>query len=86
MKKSKVEDMEMEVGGEHNAAEEKSEPKEIHDQEVEMALEDFMRVAKHKKNSKLMEKLLGKAEEKKKAIESIEDLKMARNEAFKPKN
>lgn len=55
---------------------EKEEPKKIEEYEVEQALEDFMRVAKHKKNPELMKKVFSKSDEKKKAIESLDDLKM----------
>ena len=55
---------------------EKEEPKKIEEYEVESALEDFMRVAKHKSNPELMKKIMSKSAEKKKAIESLDDLKM----------
>lgn len=65
---------------------EKEEPKKIEEYEIEQALEDFMRVAKHKKNAKLMEMIMGKADEKKKAIESLDDLKQAKADFFTKKS
>lgn len=75
-------DSEVEVG--HGAEEDESmeAPKE---HEVEMAVEDMLRAHKHKSNPKMMEAVHAKLSEKKKAIESIQDLKMARNEMFKKK-
>lgn len=54
---------------------EKEEPKKIEEYEIEQALEDFMRVAKHKKNPELMKKILSRSEEKKKDFESLDELK-----------
>lgn len=72
MKKPKVE----------RAPEEDMDGDEPAEHEIEMALEDMMRVHKHKKNKKLMEAVKKKASDKKEAIESIDDLKEKRNEAF----
>lgn len=80
MKNKNKEEMPVEV--EIEVSKEEKEDGEIPQHEIEMALEDFLRVAKHKANKKLMAAISSKAEEKKKAIESIDDLKKIRNEMF----
>lgn len=60
----------------------------IEDWEVESAMEDFMRVEKHKAKPKMMEKVKKLAGRKVKALQglrSLDDLKQARNDYFKKK-
>jgi hypothetical protein len=75
-------DSEVEMGHGAEADESMESPK---DHEVEMAVEDMLRAHKHKSNPKMMEAVHAKLSDKKKAIESIQDIKMARNEMFKAK-
>lgn len=79
MKKSKM--MEMEESPEKES--EKGESKEHEDHEVEMAMQDIIRAHKHKKSKSLMAAVHKKMGEHQEAVGSIDDLKEARNKAFK---
>ncbi len=91
MKKDKMQKFEESEG--ESKAEHKMEGKsgemqempEMKDYEVECAANDLLRAEEVKANKDLHKKALAHLGKKKAAIESIEDLKAAKDEAFKPK-
>jgi hypothetical protein len=81
MHSEKKEPMKTEMGESDKM--ESMEEKEIPDHEIESAAHDLLRAEKHKSNHKLMKKVHDHLSSKKKAIESIQDLKDMRNKMHK---
>ncbi len=81
MKKDKeMPEVEVEIKGPEMESEDDGE--DMKEYEIECAMEDLLRAAKHKRNPKLMAAVSKKLMEKKADIESIADLKQKRNEMF----
>lgn len=85
MNNEKKEPMKMEIEIEESDEMESMEEKEIPDHEIECAAQDLMRAEKHKANKELMKKVHAHLSDKKKTIESIQDIRDAKKQMFKRK-